>query len=163
LTHKELKFHDGHGGQMFIAKHRIDASKKTEDKDPLPAGGEVDFVVNLSNQKAQGSQYSNVKRYILALLGYEEDDVTNEDFSATMEELLGEEGVKAQPMRGKKINTEAWNKLKKSSKDKAVHSASDYFTNHRWTHVPQTNEEIAAGRAALDAAEKKAAEAAPAK
>lgn len=150
LVVRKMFLHEGHGGTMFITNFKILKSWETADGKPHAAGGDVDFVVNLSNVNAQGSQFANVKRFILALFGYSEDEVSQDDFIKTLEELCGEAGEKAQPMRGARITAEVWNKPQKKDPTKS-------FTNHRWTHVPMSAADLEASRKVLDAADKAAA------
>lgn len=145
LQLKKMFLHEGHSGTMFIVNFKVLASSENSDGKPHAAGSNVDFIVNLSNVKAQGAQFSNVKRFVLALLGFEEDEVTQDDFVKSLHELVGPEGTKAQMMRGARIKCEVWTKPQKNDPNKS-------FTNHRWTHIAQTEADIAAGRKSLDGA-----------
>lgn len=163
LVLTDLRVKRERSGRMFIAEHKILRSEATGELDrqgkpyiPPAAGSSVTFIVNLDNRNADGSQYSNVKRYLLHLLGGDEDATSDADFIALCKGLGIGEGAnpteeaeiraaeKAQPMRGKFINTECWNKAQKKDPTK------DY-TNHKWQHVPQSAESVSAERAKLDA------------
>jgi hypothetical protein len=152
LTLQKLFIHEGFKGSTFIAELLIRESSSTGEVNragkvevPLQAGVTGSFAVNLDNPNAKGSQFANVKRFILALLGEDEDVVTNEDFMESLENLCGEEGEKAQPLRGAAIELETFKKPKQSN-------PNEDFTHHRWTHVPMTEDELAAARAGLDGA-----------
>jgi hypothetical protein len=142
---------EGHKGTTFISEFRVLDSLSTGEVDrktgrpcmPVAAGSLGSFVVNLSNQNAQGAQFANVKRFILALLNADEGAVSEEDFLETLQDLCGPEGDAAQPRRGQIIELETFKKPK-------VRKPEEDFTHHRWTYVPQTDEQIAAQRAELD-------------
>jgi len=156
LIVKKMFIHEGFNGLFFISEHLIDKSWPVDPNDsPRASGTSVSFCSTLGNPKAKGSDFAEVKRYVLALLGYDENQVTNEQFAATMEELVGKEprkdakgnvipaGEKVQAMRGKRIKTECWTKPQKGDPTKG-------FTRHAWEHVHQKPEDIAAARMALD-------------
>jgi hypothetical protein len=144
LTKMQVK--DGYKGITFIAEHKILKSWVTEKDDkgadiqPSPAGSERSLVVSLSNPKTRDVAEGNVKAYILALLGFNADQVTPADFAKVFAELCGKEGFAAQPMRGKLVNTTAYTHQTKAGDDIVV---------NRWKHVPQTAESIAEMRKAL--------------
>lgn len=151
LTLQKLFIHEGFKGSTFIAELLVRESQSTGEVNragkveiPLKEGVTGSFAVNLDNPNAKGSQYSNVKRFTLALLGEDEDAVTNEKFIELLEELAGEAGEKSQPLRGAHIELETFKKPKQSN-------ANEDFTHHRWTHVPMTEAELKASRASLSA------------
>lgn len=148
----------GHKGLMFKTEFLVNASRDTE-KDPKTGavtpcnkvGTTCAEIQNLDSTTAQGSQFSNVKALILALLGFDEKEVTNDDFTKTLEELLGPAGEKAQPLRGIRVKCEAFWKEKRTK-------PGEFIVKKKWTHVGgQTEQSIAARRAELDALAPKAA------
>lgn len=151
LAVSKLWINEGFKGSTFICELMTLAAESTgavdrltgKDEVPVPVGAIGSFAVNLDNANAKGSQFSNVKRFLLALLGEDEDAVTNEKFMELLEQLCGEEGEKAQPLRGHRIDLETFKKPKQSKPE-------EDFTHHRWTHVPMTGDELKAARAAMD-------------
>ncbi len=145
--------HEGFKGASFIAEFIVREMTPTGEIDrktgkpclPVEVGSMASFVVNLDNPNAKGAQFSNVKRFILALFGKEESEVSNEEFMDTLEDLCGEGTLETQPVRGRLISCETFKKPKASKPE-------EDFTHHRWSHVSQTDEEILAERKALDAA-----------
>jgi hypothetical protein len=153
LTLQKLFIHEGFKGSTFIAELLVRGSQATGEVNrhsgkpeiPVPAGTIGSFAVGLDNPNAKGAQFSNVKRFLLALLGENEDEVTNEKFLEMLEELCGDEGEKAQPLKGAYIDLETFKKPKQSNQN-------EDFTHHRWTHVPMDEAALSASRAALEKA-----------
>lgn len=131
----EAKFN----GTMFIVEHYVKSAEAVEpDVEPNKPGTICSIVYNLDkNVSAPG----NTKAYVLALFGYKEDEVTQDEFVATLGELCGP----AQPARGMLIRTETFRKpIQKGP------NAGKPFTGHRWQHVEQTEDQIATERKYLD-------------
>jgi hypothetical protein len=149
----KLWINEGFKGATFICEMVVRKSTSTGAVDrltgkpeiPLGEGSIGSFAVNLDNPKAKGSQYSNVKRFILGLIGADEAEVTNDQFIETLEELCGDKAVKDQPMRGKRVDLATF-------KTPKVGNPAEDFTNHQWSYVEQTEADIAAERAKLDQA-----------
>lgn len=109
-----------------------------------PVGSQASFVTELTANK---SGPGNAKAFVLGLLGYEEAEVTDDDVASTLEDFTSKE----QPARGMLVRDTTFRKPVKTGKN-----AGNPFTAHRWTNVPQSPEEIASRRAAMDKADKAA-------
>lgn len=145
-----ILINEGFGGTYYIAELVCRESEATgsvgrDGKPEVPnaVGSSASFVCNLSDPK-QKSAAGNVKSFIMALFGVEEPEVTTEVVVETCS-VIEKSGkiTKVTPCRGMLIRDEAWRKPQKGD-------ASKDFTNHKWTTVEQTDEEIAARCAALN-------------
>ncbi len=129
-------------GETFIAEFVVMRSEAVEEGvTPNAPGTLCSYVVNLDrNESAAG----NVKSLVLALLGIDEGskEVTIEAFSATVNNLCDS----TQPGRGMLLADSTFRKIIRSGPN-----AGKPFTGHKWEHVANTAESIAAHRAMLDA------------
>lgn len=98
------------------------------------------------------SAAGNVKTFVLQLLGFNEKDVTSQQFAETMAELSDKSDNKTrqrQPGRGFVIDYETYDQKVKSGA-----TAGEWRTYVRWIHVGKdagnSKEEIATRRAELD-------------
>lgn len=141
---EKMFFLEGQDGDYFIAEHRIETSKKTEANDPSPAGSKRTFMTTLNNAKAKGADRANAKEYICILVGADPETIDEKSWEELLAELFNEDGSEKTSMRGKRIRIEAWDKLKKEAKGKENPVKTDYFTRHTFTHVEETDEQVAA-------------------
>lgn len=122
-------------GWMFIAELKVlEAVKTSPTVDPNPVGSSVGYVVKLDDPNGMG--VGNVKAFIMALYGVEESEVTADDIDEAVNtdpEATNAAGkaLAVQPCVGMKIRDEAFAKAK-------VSKPTEFFTNHKWSHVPQT-------------------------
>jgi hypothetical protein len=137
-------------GNMFIVEFKVLESASYPDivdeksGKPVTANGvgtTCSYVLNLDkNIAAMG----NAKSFVMALVGEtDEGSIDEEDFQQTLDALLG----KDQPARGMAIADETFRKPIKSGAN-----AGKPFTGHRWKHIEETEEQIAARRAEFDKA-----------
>lgn len=101
---------------------------------PTP-GSDVAWIQKFDKKPAEGA----TKTFILKLLGFQESEVTGEDFITTMEQLCGT----AQPARGMLINFDTYEHITKEKKKMIL---------CKWEHVAEGNDKdsIAKRRADLD-------------
>jgi hypothetical protein len=135
LTVVNLIVHDGYKGTSFIAEMVVDESSTArEGIRPNAPGTRASYVVNLTkNEMGPG----NAKSYILALLGKEESEISDEDFIEALQGLVTPD----QPARGPQLRDSTFFKNTKDGRP---------FTGHNWSYVDQTEEEVAARRAEID-------------
>jgi hypothetical protein len=135
-------------GNMFIVEFKVLESANVPDiideksGKPVLANGvgtTASYVLNLDkNIAAMG----NAKSFVMALVDEtDESSIDDEDFQMTLDALLGKE----QPARGMSIGDETFRKAIKSGAN-----AGKPFVGHRWKHVEETEEQIAARRAEFD-------------
>lgn len=135
-------------GNMFIVEFKVLESQSYPDivdeksGKPVTANGlgtTCSYVLNLDkNIAAMG----NAKSFVMALVGEtDEGSIDEEDFQQTLDALLS----KDQPARGMAIGDETFRKpIQKGP------NAGKPFTGHRWKHIEETEEQIAARRAEFD-------------
>lgn len=150
-----VKDSDAGSGIFFIVE--LDVLESKDDPNAVdngvavkanPVGSQASFVTELTANK---SGAGNAKAFILGLLGYAEDEVTDEEVAQTLEDFTG----KGQPARGMLVRDTTFRK-----KIKTGANAGKPFTTHKWQNVPQSDEEIAARRDGMDKADKAAESAA---
>ena len=161
---KEDVFRDGKGvvlirelickrffkGNTFVARTKVVSSASKGDKNPkdgtpIEPNGPNSCVgwPQLLDQHA--SAPGNVKAFTLALLGFQEANVTSAQFAEAFERLIG----KDQPSRGMLIGYETYQQATRTGQN-----AGRVNTYVRWVHVPpsagNSPDEIKARRAELD-------------
>ena len=126
----------------FIAEVKILTSEQKLDQmfegkqTQAPATGSVyGWVQQFDKKPAEGA----TKAFILKLLGFQESEVTGDEFIQTMEQLVGS----AQPARGMLINFDTYEHTTKDKRKMML---------VRWDHVVEGNDKdsIAKRRAELD-------------
>jgi hypothetical protein len=141
-------------GNMFIVEFKVLESQNipgiVDEKTgkPVlanPVGTMCSMALNLDTNK---SAVGNAKAFVLALLGEDEANVTDEEF----EEALGHLIDKDQPARGMKIANETFRKAIKGGAN-----AGKPYVGNRWQNIDETAEQIAARRAWLDGVDASAA------
>ena len=161
---KEDVFRDGRGvveirellckrffkGNTFVARTKVVSSTSKGDKNPATGqavepnspGSSVGWPQMLDQH---ASAPGNVKAFVLALLGFREDQVTSPQFAEALEKLIGKE----QPGRGMLIGYETYQQATRTGTN-----AGRVNTYVRWTHISPENgnsaELIKARRAELD-------------
>ena len=145
LSVKSFKLDEKYSGLIAITEFEvIESAPMEQDVDPNPVGSSCDWVLNLSGgkggAKAASAAKSNLKALVLALGGFAEGDVTDEEV-AEMVEDFAENGA----MVGMKIRDETYRKTIQSGAREG-----QQMTCHKWIHVPQTKEEIEAEKARLN-------------
>jgi hypothetical protein len=152
----ELKYENLNDGATFIARVKILSSEpkdefelaKFEPGKPHqyveprikaatnPPGSKLGWVQKTDKFK---SAPGNVKAFVLALLGFDEAEVSEDEFAETLEELVG----KDQPAKGMLISFDTYRQMTRTGAN-----AGSINTYVSWAHVKQTEEEIKARRAA---------------
>jgi len=137
-------------GNMFIVEFKVLESQSYPDivdektGKPVTAnavGTTCSYVLNLDKNIAA---LGNAKSFVMALVGEtDEGSIDEEDFQQTLEALLS----KDQPARGMAIGDETFRKpIQKGP------NAGKPFTGHRWKHIEESEDQIAARRSELDKA-----------
>lgn len=144
---KSLILDSKNSGDCFIAEFEVVESEKIfEDVEPNKPTSTCSYVVNLDGA-GKLSAPGNIKAFILALLGEDEDSVSEKELADITEELTSEN----QPARGMLIADETWRKFSRSGKNANPDSKGrPPMVMNRWSHVPQTKEEVAERRKHLD-------------
>lgn len=141
----ETKWKEGFKGESFIVKVNVKESEPNLEPDfledngkpaaaPLAPGFTFDVVSNLTkNDMAAG----NVKAYILALFGADENTTSDDEVIAAMKQVC----APGQPARGMLIRMETYRRRIQSGAN-----VGKWFIGANWYNVPQTPEEISARR-----------------
>lgn len=151
---------NGDSGESFIARCKI---LEVKPKDGAPCnnvGDRVGYVQLLEKFK---SAASNVKSFVLAVVGLREADVSAEDFVETIEDMVNyQAGTKSeyngriinnvQVARGMLVDFDSYDQQSKAQKAEGLGKFNTYV---RFVHVPATeglNDEasVAKRRAELD-------------
>lgn len=136
---KNVILKEGHKGVSFITEFIVmeaqPAAYEVAGKTPPhnPVGSECSFIANMSKDSGPG----NIKAFVLALLGAKEEDVSAEDFEATLGDLIGKDN----PARGKIIGCTTFRKTTQQGKD---------ITLPNWSTLENADEDVAARRALID-------------
>lgn len=139
---EKLLFKNGFKGESIIAEHEVIESKQIEhDAKPALPGSRRNIVRNMSNLKSREMARGEIKSYILALFGMTAEQVTDDEFAATLKDLFEGPAVKSQPLRGKLVRIVATTQTSKNG---------EKYVNRRYFPVEQTPESVAEYRAKLD-------------
>lgn len=131
---------NGHKGQCIIAELLVDKSERTlEIVAPNSVGATVSFILNRkTNESADGL----LKAFILAVFGYEESEIDEEDMEKAIESMFGD----ANCTRGMLIENDTFEGVIQKGKN-----AGMPITKNKWIHVAgQKPEDIKARRNKLD-------------
>ena len=144
LVIKKISIEKLYEGQTFIAELCVVESAPSGEKDekgqeiqPNPVGSTVSFIQQL--EKRPQTAFGNTKAFLLAAAEEDEDNITSEEFKAFLDDAKGSK----QALRGKLVSYET---RRKWTKDK-----SKLLTLPVFRAYPQTAEDIAARRAAIEA------------
>lgn len=151
---KALKHESLYKGETFVAELQVEASEEIPGLGPCNAPGTtVSFIQQFDEYP--DTAFGNTKAFVFALTGEDEascaksaaDKVAkkmkpkewsgDDEFAMLYEELCGPE----QPARGMRVRYETFRKMtKKTGKELVL---------PRWSHIEQTDEQVAEARAAL--------------
>ncbi len=149
-----VKLNDGHKGVSIALEFLVEeAQAKPGERAPNPVGSTCSAVHNFKHDSAAG----NVKAFVLAVLGLQESEVSDAEFSAKLKEVCSTE----QPFRGRRVRNSTFQYVPKARRALPA-SEQNPLTLNDFTHVPQTDAEVAARRAELDSGSKSTPAEAPA-
>lgn len=121
------------GGTCFIAEFKVEEAKPVfDDVQPNAVGSTCSFVINFDGPGRQSAP-SNVKAFVLALLGVNEAETSVGELVETLKELTGP----AQPARGMLIRNETYRKYARTGKNSQPDKAGrPPMVMNSWKHVP---------------------------
>lgn len=146
LVHR-LLLEDKFSGTCFIAELEVvSAEAQFPDITPNQPGTMASYAVNLDGNGKQSAP-GNIKAFVLALLGFEENEVSDGDVAEALDGLTSD----AQPGRGMYIDTETWRKQARSGKNAELdEKGRGKLLMNSWAHVEQTEAEVAERRKQID-------------
>lgn len=131
-TIKSTIIQKGHTGVCWIAELRVDEAKQTEkDVEPNPVGSIVSMICNFTKHVAAPG---NAKAYVLAAVGNKENEVTQEQMAAMLQQVVSS----GQPLCGVQIRNSTYRKMTRDNKTR--------LTLNRFEHVPNQSAQDIAGR-----------------
>ena len=146
ITVEDLFKGDTLVAELEVLESEDDSTAKADNGNPIKANPKGDVVSFIQQFKEHPmTAFSATKALILALLEEDEASCSADQFSKAFKNAVG----KDQPLRGTLVKCSTYRKL---TKDK-----SKLLVLPKWTSVPQTEEEIAGRRKALDGAAQPAA------
>lgn len=170
LTLVKLSIKEGQKGkkdsEYGLAEFIVNESVATaENPNPAPKGSKREVPFNFKDEWGYG--LGRLKSFVMALLGISAvvpkalvtgDAVSEEDFDATLEDLMGKEkrtdgkpsGHESQPMRGKSIAGSGGFAWKDGVQQKT--KKGEPIVNYSWSFIAQDGDGVAAERKKLDAA-----------
>lgn len=131
-TIKSTIIQKGHTGVCWIAELRVDEARQTEkDVEPNPVGSIVSMICNFTKHVAAPG---NAKAYVLAAVGNKENEVTQEQMAAMLQQVVSS----GQPLCGVQIRNSTYRKMTRDNKTR--------LTLNRFEHVPNQSAQDIAGR-----------------
>lgn len=139
LVVTSLKVEPGEGGVFWKPEFIVRKCEAVQDDvKPNAVGTTCHAICNFTTNK---SAAGNAKALVLAILGFTEDQVSNEEFSKALAEAVSD----AQPLRGMLVRAETYRR----KIEKGKHSG-EMGVYPKWIHIPMTPDEITASRKMLD-------------
>lgn len=132
-------YKQGYTGHSIIAKFRVVSAKKNGADNPHEVGENVSTIFK-PFETGENAEYKAglFKSFILAMGGFDEGTVTDEEIATFGDNLVSDE----QPMVGKTIECVAYEKT--TEKDKRIIATT-------WGHISESEEEITAQAEGLKA------------
>lgn len=110
----EIKIHNGHFGQRFIASLEVTAEPSGEN--PTPVGSSGDFSTRIDGENRKMG-IGDVKAFVMKVLGISRAEEATFDFEKTVARVIGPEQI----LKGRKVAATKWTKTTKNNRQVAAY------------------------------------------